>query len=503
MAIPQKIIDLATLALQDRVLTFKERETIVAEALKMGVNRVEINAYLTNALDKRLQSYTKEELGSCPGCGHGVPLIADQCPYCGTMLQRGGSHVIVPPPYPSSFNVSDEAAQIIQQENYNTEQEKHENCPKCGAPYPLVSNICGHCGYVLHERRDSDFNINTLMDNMRTSIANMKKTLRPSFLSVLKSQIGTLCLFFAAAFFIIGELFDNDEMTAGGCCALPLAIILLSAFNRGEEESVDTSGGPIGCLAGWGVWLLFGCKATKTAIDEADDQYFKALHSLEQYQRQIDTIYGNDAEARRLLDDYAVEIGGYKKMRNQSRNMIAVLFVAVMAIPFVVMKIINPQTVAEKYVANQSQYTEVYKAADFSKEIPCKMYMDNALYFDVVDNVDVRFGVLTEKYLVEPRDKSVKYQIRISGVHLRATGKILEHPESCVLQGALMSEDGNFVGQEFYPFRTFITNSDYNYRTVVGKGKGDVYVEFYAKGSSPSALRLKEVVDSTSYFLIF
>ena len=170
MAIPKKIIDLTTLALQDRVLTFRERETIVAEALKMGVSQEEIDAYLTDALNTRLQSYTKEELGSCPGCGHGVPLIADQCPYCGTMLQHNENHVIVPPSHPSSFNFSDEAAQIIQQENINTEQEKHKNCPKCGAPYPLVSNICGHCGYVLHERKGSEFNINTLLDNMRIVI---------------------------------------------------------------------------------------------------------------------------------------------------------------------------------------------------------------------------------------------------------------------------------------------------------------------------------------------
>ena len=113
MAIPKKIIDLTTLALQDRVLTYKERKTIVAEALKMGVRQEEIDAYLTNALNIRLQSYTKEELGSCPGCGHGVPLIADQCPYCGTMLQRDGNHVIVPPTHPNSFNISGKAAKII------------------------------------------------------------------------------------------------------------------------------------------------------------------------------------------------------------------------------------------------------------------------------------------------------------------------------------------------------------------------------------------------------
>ncbi|MBR4274089.1 MAG: zinc ribbon domain-containing protein [Bacteroidales bacterium] len=503
MSIPKKIIDLTTLALQDRVLTFKERETIAAEALKMGVSQDEIDAYLTDALNTRLQSYTKEELGSCPGCGHGVPLIADQCPYCGTMLQRDGNQVIVPPPHPSSFNVSDEAAQIIQQENINTDQERHKNCPKCGAPYPLVSNICGHCGYVLHEQRDSEFNINTLLENMRTSIAEMKQTLRPSFWGVLKSQIGTLCLFFAAAFFIIGELFDNTNMTMGGCCALPLAIILLSAFNRGEEYKGNTDG-----LIGWILWFLFGCKASKTSIDEADEQYYKALHSLEQYQRQIDTIYGKDAEARRLLDDYAVEIGGYKKMRNRSRNMIAVLFVAVMAIPFVALAIWTPETVAEKYVSNHSLYPDVYQATDFSKDISLKFYKDKegkclATYFNVDDKAEIRLGVLHDNYLLEPENKDVRFQLRVSGVHLRSTGKIFEHPDSCILQGALMSADGDIVGHEFFPFKSFISNSDYNYRTVIGKGKGDVYLDFYAKKGSTSAQRLKEVADSASYFLIF
>jgi len=503
MAIPKKIIDLTTLALQDRVLTYKERKTIVAEALKMGVRQEEIDAYLTNALNIRLQSYTKEELGSCPGCGHGVPLIADQCPYCGTMLQRDGNLVIVPPTHPNSFNISGKAAKIIRQENINTEQGKHKNCPQCGAPYPLVSNICEHCGYVLHEQRGSEFNINTLLGNMRTSIAEMKQTLRPSFLSVLKSQIGILCLVFAAAFFIIGELLDNENMIAGGCCALPLAIILLSVFNRGEEYSGNTDG-----LIGFIIWFLFGCKASKTAIDEADEQYYKALHSLEQYQRQIDTIYGKDAEARQLLDDYAVEIDGYKKLRNRSRNMIAVLFVAVMSIPFVVLTIWRPETVAEKYVSNHSLYPDVYQASDFSKDIPLKFYKEKgekrlALYLDMDDKAEIRLGVLHNNYLLTPENNAVRYQLRISGVHLWATGKIFEHPDSCILQGALMSADGDIVGGEFFPFRTFRTNSDYNYGTVIGKGKGDVYLDFYAKKGSPSAQRLKEVADSASYFLIF
>ncbi|MBO7567428.1 MAG: hypothetical protein J6T60_10095 [Bacteroidales bacterium] len=32
----------------------------------------------TKLKEPRLKSYTKEELGSCPGCGHGVPVFADK-----------------------------------------------------------------------------------------------------------------------------------------------------------------------------------------------------------------------------------------------------------------------------------------------------------------------------------------------------------------------------------------------------------------------------------------
>ena len=62
MAIPKHIIDLTALALQDRVLTFKERQTIIVEALKAGVTAEEINHYidtaqLTSHIEEMVQKY--------------------------------------------------------------------------------------------------------------------------------------------------------------------------------------------------------------------------------------------------------------------------------------------------------------------------------------------------------------------------------------------------------------------------------------------------------------
>ena len=83
MAVSKKIFDLTRLALQDRVLTFKERQTIVRVALEEGVSEQEINAFLDNMLNQRLKTMAKEELCSCPGCGAQIPLISEDCMYCG------------------------------------------------------------------------------------------------------------------------------------------------------------------------------------------------------------------------------------------------------------------------------------------------------------------------------------------------------------------------------------------------------------------------------------
>ncbi len=62
MAVSKKIVDLTRLALQDRVLTYTERQTIV-------------------------------KLRNCPSCGGQIPLISDQCLYCGTFLNQQPENV--------------------------------------------------------------------------------------------------------------------------------------------------------------------------------------------------------------------------------------------------------------------------------------------------------------------------------------------------------------------------------------------------------------------------
>ncbi|MBO7141538.1 MAG: hypothetical protein J6V76_00275, partial [Bacteroidales bacterium] len=86
MKITKKIKRLVDLALSDSVLTYVERQTIVKTAINSGISEKEINQYIDNALRKRLKSYTKEELQHCPFCGAQIPLVSDECLFCGNSL---------------------------------------------------------------------------------------------------------------------------------------------------------------------------------------------------------------------------------------------------------------------------------------------------------------------------------------------------------------------------------------------------------------------------------
>lgn len=124
MAISNKIAKLTALAQKDRVLTYVERQTIVKAAIEEGVGEDEINAYLNKALEERMKTYSKEELTHCPTCGAQVPLISDECVYCGAKLKTAES-------VSGAIDISGEEADIIRQENRKTAEEQRNvrTCP--------------------------------------------------------------------------------------------------------------------------------------------------------------------------------------------------------------------------------------------------------------------------------------------------------------------------------------------------------------------------------------
>ena len=501
MAIPKRIKELTALALKDRVLTYKERKTIVQEALNSCVPIEEINNYIDTMLDNRLKSYSKEELESCPGCGHGVPLLAENCPYCGHTLEKSSSQ----PDVPKQFKISDSAARVIESENRRVAEDKKHNCPKCGAPYPLVSNICSYCGFVLHEVKESDLNIKRLVSNIQESISSLQMTLRPSFWLVLKYRLDILFFYFAAAFLAISALKGKDTFLCLSFFFLVVSILMLMYTKQSQKldngtnySCVKSSDGLMGWIIGNFIdhvfYYLFEVGASKSPITKADEEFFVALHHYQKYQRQTDTIYGESDEAKKLLADYAAEIEGYKKNRSKNRILLALVFAVVLSIPvFVYYSLPTP---ADRVRSFDKENPEVMAMADFSKQIN---YLADSTYtisdWLTVDSTAVLDFVPLSYDIFSMADI---YKMRLTNVNLVSTGVSFERSDTCFLQAALYGDDGHYV---LRLGNAIVNSGKDNYHTVLNRGKGHIYVEFVSD-SAFSAKKVKELADKVRYFKI-
>ena len=312
MAISKHIIDLVNLALADRVLTFKERETIVKEAVAENISEVEINTFLDNMLARRLSTITKEELKSCPSCGAQIPLISDQCPFCGSTFEKRQSIT----------NITGEVADIIRAENQKTIEPDSEpkTCPNCGAPFPLISNICTHCGHVHHARQDSDINIKNLIDNISRSVIRIQWAYKPSVLDVIRANMGTLLVIFAVALLISSFSYPGGF----GICAFVVAIPLV-------------------------FWGVIKSSNDYSPVKIADEMYYTALNERNMYVRLVQQVYGNNAEAQKYIAQLGSEIQKAESKRRINRlilTIFAILLFSSMLFPLVV----KPS--AEKYIDN-------------------------------------------------------------------------------------------------------------------------------------------------------
>ena len=313
-SIPQKIQDLIALALQDRVLTYKERQIIVSEAVNTGMDESTINRYIDDELAKRLQSYTKEELKHCPACGAQIPLISDECFYCGSALETDSTRKVI--------KVTGNAANVIQQENQQTAEAQRniQQCPDCGAPFPLVSHICTHCGHVLHENRGTDYNIRSLIDNIVSCINSLRKAQKPNFVNIFLYNIEIVII-------IVGLilLLDYKETLClargtGALCGLflvPIGMFIPLFTNR--DWTVKRAN------KGENPWKI-------SPVEAADIAFYNALVQYEKFASQINTIYGKNAEAQNELARLNNEINTIKKERKNNLISIAIVYAVIIAL---------------------------------------------------------------------------------------------------------------------------------------------------------------------------
>lgn len=169
--IPNEIAKLVDLAINDSLITPKERGVILEEALKMGVPIDEANKYIDDKLAERLSAAPKDSLKHCPHCGAQIPLVSSSCPFCGQVITSEHDVQVY------SAEGGTQALRIINDENKRIQAERSDlkNCPDCGAPFPLVGNICCNCGHVLHQYEGADLNIDRLIQLLKENFAMIGK----------------------------------------------------------------------------------------------------------------------------------------------------------------------------------------------------------------------------------------------------------------------------------------------------------------------------------------
>lgn len=469
MAISKKIIDLTNLALKDRTLTSIERETIVKAALNEGTSAEEINAFLDQALQNRQKSYTKEELKCCPNCGTQIPLISQQCPSCGTML----NHVVDT----KHVKISSDEAEIINRENVKTEEEQLslKKCPDCGAPFPLISNICTHCGHVLHQNSDNEFNIQNLLDNIQVSIQNLRNAPNPSFGQVLLYRLDVIVFYFAATFLLL-SFFTNIEYLCLSFVFLIISIV-----------------------------FLFASFKNNSPVEVANEVFYEALNNEVMYLRQTDTIYGENKEARKLINDLSNEIKIIKNKRNKNRLMITTLFLVLMSIP-VILYIKSPST-KELYDIDRTEYPEIYQMSEYTKIIkPLPGYSVHNNYQDYFEaNCDTKlsFDVISFNNRINSDTDSVRYNLRIDPVKIVSKGKKIEKPDTCMLRIFLWDKDKKPVGKSLYPLKIRAHDNDDDVTIMLKNGFGNYEADFTSLKTTKSIEKLRQIADSVCYYTVY
>jgi len=291
--IPIEIQNLVSLALKDGILTYKERQVIVKKAKKMRLDMQEVNSYINTALDNKMKFIPKEDLKRCPTCGAQIPLISDECQYCGFEFGQG-----------ISYSKNNSASQIIQKENENSQSvyvksQNINNCPDCGAPFPLLSNICPHCHHVHHENIDSVYNIKQLIQKIKHSLSSMDKCMVPLKKSILRDH----ALYLIPLSGLLMTLHFNLNIMSPDLEVIADIAFLLSAG-----------------LMFYILIALFFRILQGSAIDEADEVFVDKKSDYERFIRQTESLYGDDREAKVLLHDFENEIKKVKNNRLRNRS---------------------------------------------------------------------------------------------------------------------------------------------------------------------------------------
>jgi len=420
--ITENMKNLVDLALKDAVITYREKEILIGKAIEEGSSLSEINQYINEQLEIRLSKRGREELKACPKCGAQVPLLSDNCPFCNYEYQLSGANNAVR--ISSARNASDNAAQAIEAENARTADENQniESCPNCGHPYPLISNICPACRHVLHKNTDNAQNIRNLIARLRGSIDEYKSTNPINGMELYKYRIFEYM-------FPIGIF---------------LLILMLLRADAGIAWLLFFTGVP--CLAAamfFGPIYMF---YRKEAPYEIDNRLFSDIENeCRLYASQIDILYGDDSEARKMLSELEKEIEELKtvkRKRHLKPYWIAAIVVAAFTILFAALK--NPD---EKLLHSyQDNIDKLISENNYNRKAIEYYSTDDEFdkYFKIPEPAKVTFDLGLRA--TSPCD----FHLIICNVKALSTHQIHLNPDELVYEVSLLGENHEVLSTKNY-----------------------------------------------------
>jgi len=401
-----------------------------------------------------------------------------------------------PPPSPSErAQKFAEAEAIIRSENLRMSEERRniKQCPNCGAPYPLVSNICPYCGHVLHEQQGEDFNIRTLIDNINASINTLKNAPKPTFHQVLTYWIELVFIYMASATMIICVHYNS----------------MFSLFS--ESYKLDTNGLLLSLavfVATYAFLLILLLSAKKYSADisplqQADNVYYSALHANEKYRRQIATIYGDNFEAKSLLNNFAAEIEVVQKVRNSNRLKLTLFLVGFSLIP-VFLYIFGP-TPRSRFEKFRDEHKSSFNMSSYSKTLkplPEHPIADSIANYLTVDS-DAYLSFEIVKFGYYGNDYKDNLCIRLDHVKIGYKGDKIEHPDSCVLKAVLYDKNMKPMSDSLVSYTERDYFEDTPLYTILRRGRSHYYESFASKKTYGLIDSLRRIADSAYYYSIY
>lgn len=474
MAISTRIKQLTELALSDKVLTYVERENIIKAGLQEGATAEELNEYMNKALEAKIHSMAKEDLNHCPNCGAQVPLISDQCPFCGYKYEKSQKG-----PLGSHGKTTGEEADIISNENA-------KNCPDCGSPLPLISNVCPVCKHILHEQRDSQLNVNYLVDGINQSIERIKNNRKTTVSDLLHHWSGIVCLYLAALGLIIFLIGMTNGANIFGCISLLITIVLIFiAFKKMTRAASGDS-----------------------PVSIEDNIFYISVYKYETYSRQVDTLYGNHPEANEALTNFSKVINDLKAKKKTNRRKLFLMMLGItVLVSLLPLLITSPKTNYDKNLVEYAESYEFAKQEAVLKPMDAEGYTSNITPFLKCSEGTLRVDIIPNEWYLSSTDYN-KFKIRIDNVCLTSTGKAnLQSDTLMPIDVMFFDKDFHRIGKELPPVTLNLyekkqyPGKDLN--TIMENAAGSCYADFVSLDTLWTTNEVKNIFDSAYYFILY